>query len=78
MRRQRLRVELRLDDGELRARYQGHYLSMQECDPRVNVAPPVARKPPRKDHNAGAKSAWMQGFFDRPTPPPWRLIGDEA
>jgi hypothetical protein len=75
MRRQRLRVELRLD-GELKARYQGSYLTIQECGPRVHVSPPVARKPTRKDHNAGGKSSWMQGFFDRPTPPLWRLIDD--
>ena len=31
MRRQRLRVELRLD-GELKARYQGRYLTIGECD----------------------------------------------
>jgi hypothetical protein len=77
MRRQRLRVELRLD-GELKARYEGRYLTLEECGPRAAVPPPVARKPPRKDHNAGGRSAWMQGFFDRPTPPLWRLIGDGA
>ena len=77
MRRQRLRVELRLD-GELKARYQGNYLTIQECGPRLATPPPVAGKPPRRDHNAGGKSAWMQGFFDRPTPPLWRLIDDGA
>ena len=77
MRRQRLRVELRLD-GELKACYQGRYLTIEECVPRVPVPPPMVRKPPRRDHNAGGKSAWMQGFFDRPTPPLWRLIGDGA
>jgi len=73
MRRQRLRVELRLD-GELKVRYQGRYLTLDECGPRVAAPPAVARKPPRRDHNAGGKSAWMQGFFDRPAPPLWRLI----
>jgi hypothetical protein len=34
------------------------------------------RKPPRKDHNAGGKSSWMQGFFDRPAPALWKSIGD--
>ena len=77
MRRQRLRVELRLD-GELKARYQGRYLMIEECGPRIAIPPPVAGKLPRKDHNAGGKSDWMQGFFDRPTPPLWRLIGDGA
>jgi DNA-binding Lrp family transcriptional regulator len=77
MRRQRLRVELRLD-GELKARYQGNYLAIEECGLRPAAPPPAARKPPRRDHNAGGKSDWMQGFFDRPTPPLWRLIRDEA
>jgi len=73
MRRQRLRVELRLD-GELKARYQGRYLTIAECGARVAAPPAVLRKPPRKDHNAGGKSAWMQGFFDRPAPALWKLI----
>jgi hypothetical protein len=75
MRRQRLRVELRLN-GELKARYQGNYPAIEPCGPRLAVPPPAVRKPPRRDHNAGGKSAWMQGFFDRPTPPLWRLFGD--
>jgi hypothetical protein len=73
MRRQRLRVELRLD-GELKARYQGAYVKIEECGARDIVAEPKAHKPVRKDHNAGGKSHWMQGFFDRPSPPLWRLI----
>ena len=75
MRHQRLRVELRLD-GELKARYQGRYVSVSECGARLAPPEPVARPPARKDHNAGGKSHWMQGFFDRPSPPLWRAIGD--
>ena len=75
MRQQRLRVELRLD-GELRAHYQGSYLSVAPCGARVAAPTPAARKPPRKDHNAGGNSTWMQGFFDRPAPPLWKLLGD--
>ncbi len=75
MRRQRLRVELRLD-GDLKACYQGRYLDIGECGAPVAVAEPVPRKPVRKDHNAGGKSSWMQGFFDRPSPPLWKLLGD--
>jgi hypothetical protein len=75
MRRERLRVELRLD-GELKARYQGRYLTIAECGARVAAPPAVQRKPPRKDHNSGGKSAWMQGFFDRPAPALWKLIGE--
>ena len=74
MRHQRLRLELRLN-GELKARYQGRYLSIAECGARVVCSPPTVRKPIRKDHNAGGKSPWMQGFFDRPSPPLWKLIG---
>ena len=44
MRHQRLRVELRLD-GELKARYQGCYLTIEECGHRLAMPPPVARKP---------------------------------
>jgi biotin operon repressor len=75
MRHQRLRVELRLS-GELRARYQGRYLQVNACGAKETAPPPALRKPVRKDHNAGGKSAWMQGFFDRPAPPLWKSIGD--
>jgi hypothetical protein len=75
MRHQRLRVELRLS-GELRACYQGRYLHIGECGAQEVAPPPANRKPVRKDHNAGGKSNWMQGFFDRPSPPLWKIIGD--
>ncbi len=75
MRRQRLRVELRLD-GELKARYQGRYVEIGECGARAIAAEAKVRQPVRKDYNAGGKSNWMQGFFDRPSPPLWKLIGD--
>ena len=73
MRRQRLRVELRLD-GELYARYQGRYLSIRRCGPREPEPQPAIRKPLRHDHNTGGKSAWMEGFFDRPAPALWRSM----
>jgi Helix-turn-helix domain len=75
MRHQQLRVELRLN-GELHARYQQRYLNIAECGARVTAAVEAVRKPVRKDHNAGGKSGWMQGFFDRPSPPLWKAIGD--
>src|SRR5271169_5458050 len=65
MRHQRLRVELRLN-GELKARYQGRYVNLAECGDRLASPAPEVHKPVRKDHNAGGKSSWMQGFFDRP------------
>jgi hypothetical protein len=75
MRRQPLRVELWLN-GELRARYQGRYLNIGECGTRVVAPQPAVRKPVRKDHNVGGKSSWMEGFFDRPSPPLWKAIGE--
>jgi transposase len=75
MRHQKLRVELRLN-GELHARYQERYLNIAECGARVATATPAVRKPARKDHNAGGRSSWMQGFFDRPSPPLWKAIGE--
>ena len=75
MRRQSLRVELRLD-GELKARYQGSYLGIAACGARVAAPVPALHKPIRKDHNAGGKSSWMQGFFNRPSPPLWSLLGN--
>jgi hypothetical protein len=75
MRRQRLRVELRLD-GELKARYQGRYVEIGECGMREAVTEPKPNHPVRKDHNAGGRSSWMEGFFDRPSPPLWKSIGN--
>jgi len=73
MRRQRIRVELRLD-GELKTRYQGNYVDFSECGLPVAETEPKASKTVRKDHNAGGRSKWMQGFFDRPSPPLWKSI----
>jgi hypothetical protein len=75
MRHQRLRVELRLD-GEWKARYQGRYVEIGACGVRAVAAEPKTSKPVRKDHNAAGRSHWMDGFFDRPSPPLWKLIGD--
>src|SRR3954470_21514895 len=75
MRRQRLRVELRLD-GELKSRYQGRYLEISECGMREVKVEPTVSNAARKDHNAGGRSKWMTGFFNRPSPPLWKSIGD--
>jgi hypothetical protein len=75
MRRQRMRVELRLD-GELKARYPGRYVEIGECGMRPTTVEPKQSKPVRKDHNAGGRSNWMDGFFDRPSPPLWKCISD--
>jgi hypothetical protein len=76
MRRQRIRMELQLD-GELKARYLGRYVEIQECGTRpIPVKTTNRNKPVRKDHNAGGRSNWMQGFFDRPSPSLWKCIAD--
>ena len=76
MRHQRLRVELRLK-GDLQARHQDRYLAIAECAAPTVAFHSTTPKPVRKHHNAGGKSSWMQGFFDRPSPPLWRLIQNE-
>lgn len=75
MKGQRVRLELRLD-GELQARYEGRPLEVSECGPKPQppVKPAPLRKSVRKDHNAGGKSQWMEGFFDRPGPELWQAI----
>ena len=73
MRRQRLQVQVRLD-GELHACYQGRYLNISRGGPDQPVDAPAPRIPARRDHNAGGKSAWMKGFFDRPAPALWRSL----
>ena len=75
MQRSSLRIELRLDDS-LKARYEGPLCrGVSECGEKVPAtraaAPP---KPVPKDHNAGGKSCWMQGFFDRPSPALWQAV----
>jgi hypothetical protein len=74
MKRQSLRVELRLD-GTLKGRYKGQYVEITECGPKMPAPPAAAPKaPPRKDHNAGGKSRWMEGFWDHTAPPIWLAI----
>ena len=73
MKRQSLRVELRLD-GTLKARYEGHYVEIAECGPKAPAPVAAPKKPPRKDHNAGDNSYWMEGFWEHPAPPIWRAI----
>jgi hypothetical protein len=74
MKRQSLRVELWLN-GELKARYQSRYVGIHECGVKPSEAPKAtARKEVRKDHNAGGKSHWMDGFWNQPSPPLWQVI----
>ena len=73
MRRQSLRVELWLN-GELKARYQGRYVGICECGVKPEAPKGAPRKEVRKDHNRGGKSRWMDGFWDKPSPPLWQVI----
>src|SRR5947209_6336697 len=60
MRRQRLRVELRLH-GELKACYQGRYVAITECGVRVETIQPKPSKPVRKDRlccKFGTRRGW--------------------
>jgi hypothetical protein len=73
MKRRSVRLELRLD-GTLQARYEGRYLDISECGEKPAAAPAAPSRAGRKDHNAGGKSRWMEGFFDRPGPPLWQAV----
>lgn len=73
MKRQSLRVELWLS-GELKARYQGRYVKIDECGVKPQASKTASRKEIRKDHNAGGKSHWMDGFWEKPSPPLWQII----
>jgi len=74
MKRQSLRVELRLN-GELKARYEGRYLEISECGQKPAAGPkPKPQRAVRKDHNAGGKSRWMEGFWNKPSPPLWQVV----
>lgn len=74
MKRQSLRVELWLS-GDLKARYQGRNVQIGECEIKSSAEPKTSPcKAVRKDHNAGGKSHWMVGFWDKPSPPLWKVI----
>jgi hypothetical protein len=73
MKRRSLRVELRLDES-LKARYEGRYVDVSECGEKSPARPAAPSPAVSKDHNAGGKSRWMQGFFDRPGPSLWQAL----
>ena len=56
-------------------RYEGRDVEIAECGTRPG-AEPKPSQPVRKEHNAGGRSHWMEGFFDRPSPPLWQCMGD--
>jgi len=75
MRGARLRVEVRLE-GTLAARWEGQYLQIAPCPVRP-PAPPPGASPLKTCAGAGPRKvnrAWMQGFWQRPSPPTWLAI----
>jgi hypothetical protein len=77
MKRQSLRLELWLN-GDLKARYQGRYVQISECAVKAPAGSKTSpRKVVRKDHNAGGKSRWMDGFWNKPSPPLWQVIDSQ-
>jgi hypothetical protein len=66
MRGEYARLELRLDDS-VALRYQGRYLAIQRCQGgELEFALRQSSGVPRKDHNRGGRSHWMDNFSLRP------------
>jgi len=70
-----VRVELR-SNGELAVRFQEKYVTVRACEPapRSKASAPKPVGPSRAARKPGEKSSWMEGFFDKPTPPTWKAI----
>ncbi len=75
MRGSRLRIEVRLD-GTLAARWEGQYVKIACCLVRPAVEPPGARraKRPAGPGERKVNRAWMDDFWERPSPPLWQAI----
>jgi hypothetical protein len=70
LRGSKLRIEQRLD-GSIAMRFADRYLRIQICEQPLPATPaPKLSAPvkPRKGPQAGGKSRWMDGFWDRPSP----------
>lgn len=63
MRGEWARLELRLD-GSVAMRYQGRYLNLHRCgsSKQEEILAPKVIATPRKDHNRGGRSRWMEHF----------------
>jgi transposase len=66
MRGSRLRVETRRN-GEIAARFEDRYVQLKECQP-AQKTPTIAAPKASKKSGPPAKSKWMSGFFQRPSP----------
>jgi len=75
MRGSQLRVEVRLE-GTLAARWEGRYLEIAPCPVRPPSPPPLVypRKTPAAAGPRKVNRAWMEGFWERPSPPTWWAI----
>jgi DNA-binding Lrp family transcriptional regulator len=75
MRGSRVRVEVRLD-GTLAARWEGKYVEITRCQVRPRTKPERARQPKRSARSGKREGnrAWMDGFWEQPSPPAWLAI----
>lgn len=71
MRGASLRVETR-GNGDIAARFEDHYVQLKECLPAPKTLAGAGRKTAAKSDapakSKPAKSKWMSGFFQRPSP----------
>jgi hypothetical protein len=71
MRGSYLRVETRRN-GDIAARFEDRYVQLKECQPAVKTPTTAVRKTTTKSGTRAkskpAKSKWMSGFFQRPSP----------
>jgi transposase len=77
MRGASLRVEVRRN-GEVAARFEDRYVELKECQPAPKTSTTAVRKaaakPGASTTGKPAKSKWMKGFFQRPSPPLGKAI----
>jgi hypothetical protein len=76
LRGSRIRVERR-SNGQIVARWNDKYLDISLCTPAAQVTPAAAAPKismPRPGPNAGGKSKWMKGFWERPARPIWSAL----
>jgi transposase len=73
LRGSRIRVELR-SDAEVAARFNDKYLDIRVCKPTAPAIVEPKAAIPRPGPNAGGKSQWMNGFWEKPAPPIWNAL----
>ena len=75
MRGASLRVETRRN-GDVAARFEDRYVQLKECQPATKTAAVRKRavKSGAPTKGKPAKSTWMRGFFQRPSPPLQKAI----